>query len=190
MAVDVLSASSLPYLAPKPARVQDISMAEPRPTLLIAWHSRTGTARALAEAVAQGGRTEADVALLPAAGVTARMMLAADAYVFACPENLGTMSGAMKEMVDTLYYPLLGQIEGRPYALVIAAGTDGEGAARQWQRIATGWRLKAIADPLIVRTGADTPETIQAEKTVCETELAQARDLGAAIAAGLTLGIF
>ncbi len=165
-------------------------MAEIRPTLLIAWHSRTGTARALATAVADGARTEADVALLPAADVTARMMLAADAFVFAGPENLASMSGAMKEMVDTLYYPLLGQIEGRPYFLVIAAGTDGEGAVRQWQRIATGWRLKAIADPLIVRTGADTPETIQAEKTVSQADLEKARDLGAAMAAGLALGIF
>ncbi len=165
-------------------------MANSRPTLLIAWHSRTGTARALAAAMAEGARAEADVALLPAADVTARMMLAADAYVFACPENLASMSGAMKEMVDSLYYPLLDQIVGRPYALVIAAGTDGAGAVRQWQRIATGWRLKPIADPLIVRTGADTPETIWAEKAVSETDLAKARDLGAAIAAGLALGIF
>jgi NAD(P)H-dependent FMN reductase len=160
------------------------------PSLLIVWHSRTGTAHALAQAVAAGARADADVALLPADHVTLEAMLAADGYVFACPENLGSMAGAMKEMADRLYYPLLGRIEGRPHALVIAAGTDGSGAMRQWQRIATGWRLRAVADPFIVRTGADTPETILAAKTVDAATLQQATDLGRALGTGLALGIF
>lgn len=163
------------------------------PTLLIIWHSRTGTARALAEAVRDGALASGEavtVRLLAAADVTAQDGRSADAYVFACPENLASMSGAMKEMVDRLYYPLLGRMEGRAYALVIAAGTDGEGAVRQWQRIATGWRLKAMAEPLIVRTGADTPEAILAEKAVAAVDLERARDLGAAMATGLMMGIF
>ncbi len=163
------------------------------PTLLIIWHSRTGTAQALAAAVRDGAVASGEpveVTLVPAAQVTTAQCLAADAYVFACPENLASMSGAMKEMVDTLYYPLLGRIEGRAYALVIAAGTDGTGAIRQWQRIATGWRLKPVAEPLLVRTGADMPETIEAPKTVAAADLASARDLGAAMAAGLAMGIF
>ncbi|MBX9728781.1 MAG: NAD(P)H-dependent oxidoreductase, partial [Sphingopyxis sp.] len=156
-------------------------------TLLIVWHSRTGTAEQLAHAAAQGALASdaaraGDVAvrMTDAASATAADLLDADGYIFACPENLASMSGMMKEMVDRCYYPLLGRIEGRPWALIIAAGTDGEGAARQWQRIATGWRLKAIADPMIVRTGADTPETILADKQLADEPLAQARDLGAA----------
>ena len=163
------------------------------PTLLIIWHSRTGTAEALAAAVRDGAVATGEpveVKLVPATQATAAQCLAADVYVFACPENLASMSGAMKEMVDTLYYPLLGRIEARAYALVIAAGTDGGGAVRQWQRIATGWRLKAAAEPLLVRTGADTAEAIVAEKLVGEDDLARARDLGAAMAAGLAMGIF
>ncbi len=163
------------------------------PTLLIIWHSRTGTALALAAAAHKGARACAEpveVHLMAAADVTVEDCLAADAYVFVCPENLASMSGAMKEMVDTLYYPLLGQIEGRPFALVIAAGTDGTGVVRQWQRITTGWRLKPVAAPLVVLTGADTAEAILAEKNVAEDDLARARDLGAAMAAGLTMGIF
>lgn len=161
-------------------------------TLLIAWHSRTGTAEALVAAVAEGARAggEVNVVLVRAEDVTTNAMLTADGYVFACPENLASMSGAMKEMVDRLYYPLLGRIEGRAHALVIAAGTDGEGAVRQWQRIATGWRLKPVTEPLVVRTGADTPETILAAKTVSESDLARAQELGAAMAAGLAMGIF
>ncbi len=172
---------------------QDNGSAPARPRLLIAWHSRTGTAEALAAAAAEGARSSADgvaIDLIAAHGVDAATALGADGFLFACPENLASMSGAMKEMVDQLYYPLLGRIEGRPYALIVAAGTDGEGAIRQWQRIATGWRLRAIADPLLVRTGADTPEAILAPKHVDAADLARAHDLGAAMATGLALGIF
>lgn len=161
--------------------------------LLIVWHSRTGTAKALAHAAAVGARAAeeaVEVQLLSADETDPAAMLSADAYLFACPENLASMTGAMKEMVDRCYYPLLDRINGRPWALIIAAGTDGEGAVRQWQRIATGWRLKAIAEPMIVRTGADTPEAIAAAKTVPETRLQEARELGMAMATGLALGVF
>jgi multimeric flavodoxin WrbA len=161
--------------------------------LLIIWHSRTGTAEGLARAAAAGA-TAADemvtVELMHCDMADKQMMLAADGYVFAGPENLASLSGAMKEMADRLYYPLLGQIEGRPWALIIAAGTDGAGAVRQWQRIATGWRLKAIAEPMLVRTGADTAEAILAAKMVAPEALAKAHELGAAFAAGLAMGIY
>ena len=57
-------------------------------------------------------------------------------------------------------------------------------------RIATGWRLKAMAEPIIVRTGADTPEAIAATKRVAEAQLQEARALGMAMATGLALGVF
>lgn len=161
--------------------------------LLIVWHSRTGTAEALAKAAAGGALAAGEpirVELVFADAVDAAQLLAADGYLFVCPENLATMSGAMKEMVDRCYYPLLDRVTGRPWALIIAAGTDGEGAVRQWQRIATGWRLRGIAEPMIVRTGADTPEAIAAAKTVPEARLLEARELGMALASGLALGIF
>ncbi len=85
---------------------------------------------------------------------------------------------------------MLDQISGRPYATIIAAGTDGEGAARQIQRIATGLRLKEVAPPLVVRNGAQTPEQILAPKVVPDAALGQARELGAALAAGLASGVF
>jgi multimeric flavodoxin WrbA len=161
--------------------------------LLIVWHSRTGTAEALARAAAQGAIASGEavtIELLRADEAEASQLLAADAYLFACPENLASMSGAMKEMVDRCYYPLLDRVNGRPWALIIAAGTDGDGAVRQWQRIATGWRLKAMAEPMIVRTGADTPEAIAATKRVPEARLQEARALGMAMATGLALGVF
>ena len=118
------------------------------------------------------------------------LMLSAGGYLFVCPENLASMSGAMKEMFDRCYYPLLGRIEGRPYATAIAAGSDGRGAQAQIDRIVTGWRLRRVAEPLIVNMGAQTPEEILAAKTVPQVQLDQCRELGAALAEGLRLGIF
>lgn len=158
------------------------------PRLLILWHSRTGASEALARAAAQGAGA---AAWLVAAGeAEPEMLLAADGYIFACPENLGTMTGLMKEAFDRAYYPLLGRIEGRPYATLIAAGSDGQGAQRQIDRIVTGWRLRRVAEPLIVNCAAQTPSEIAAPKTIPAEALAAARDTGAALAEGLRLGLF
>lgn len=161
-------------------------MSEPR--LLILWHSRTGASEALARAAAEGAGAAAW--LVPAAEAEPAMLLAAQGYLFCCPENLGSMSGLMKELFDRAYYPLLGQIEGRAYATLIAAGSDGEGAQRQIDRIVTGWRLKRVAEPLVVNLGAQTPEAIAAPKHVPDDAIGRARALGEGLAEGLRLGVF
>lgn len=160
----------------------------PNGKLLIAWHSRTGASHAMAEAAADGAGEQAW--LVPAECVMPEQLLASSGYLFVCPENLASMSGLMKEMFDRCYYPVLGQIEGRPYATAIAAGSDGEGAQRQIERIATGWRLRRVAEPLIVCTEAQDGATILAPKTVATERLAQCRDLGKVLASGLDLGVF
>jgi len=156
--------------------------------LLIIWHSRTGGSRALAEAAAKGAGDAG--ALMPADDVGPENLRAAAGYLFVGPENLAALSGAMKEMFDRCYYPCLGRIEGRAYATIVCAGSDGQNAQRQLDRIATGWRLKRVADPVIVNTDAQTPEAILAQKTIGEDRLAEARDMGAALAEGLSAGIF
>jgi len=159
-----------------------------QPALLILWHSRTGAAEAIARAAAEGAGARAR--LLRAEHAQPEDLLGAGGYLFACPENLAAMTGAMKEMFDRCYYPLLGRIEGRPYATAIAAGSDGEGAQGQIDRIVTGWRLKRVAEPLIVNLDAQSPEAILAAKTVPDAELAQCRELGEALAEGIALGVF
>jgi multimeric flavodoxin WrbA len=160
--------------------------------LLIVWHSRTGAARAMAEAAARGAAVEAGVEtrLLAAEQAGPADLLAADGYLFAAPENLAALSGEMKAFLDRNYYPVLERLNGRPYAALIAAGSDGTGAARQLARIATGWRLKPIAEPLIVCTHAQTPETILAPKVLAAADLARCEELGAAMAAGVAMGVF
>lgn len=126
-----------------------------------------------------------DVMSKPANEATAQDLLAADAYLFCAPENLASLSGAMKEFFDRNYYDSLDKLNGRPYALIIAAGTDGRSAAQQAERICTGWRLRAIAPPLIVRNGAQTAQAILATKTVKPEDQAACATLGATLAAML-----
>jgi multimeric flavodoxin WrbA len=161
-------------------------------SLLIVHHSMTGGTRQMADAAADGARGEPGVAVrsLRAADAGPEDLLAADGYLFASPENLAAIAGLMKDFFDRSYYPVLGRIEGRPYAVLVCAGSDGSNAVRQIERIATGWRLKPVADPIIVCTRAQTPEAILAPKTIAEPDLARCRELGAAMAAGLALGVF
>ena len=156
--------------------------------LLILWHSRTGASRAMAQAAfaGAGGRAR----LLKAAEAAPEDLLAASGYIFVCPENLGAMSGPMKDLFDRCYYPLLGRIEGRAYASLIAAGSDGQGAQAQLDRIVTGWRLRRVAPPLIVGFDAQSPERILAEKTLSPQIERQCREIGAALAEGIAQGIF
>ena len=156
--------------------------------LLIVWHSRTGTSEALAHAAAEGAGGAAR--LMYCDQVRPDDLLVAAAYLFVCPENLASMTGAMKEMFDRCYYSVLGQIEGRAYASIIAAGSDGEGAQRQLDRIATGWRLRRVSDPWIHVTGAQTPDEISTPKIVGPDALAKSRAFGLALAEGLALGIY
>jgi NAD(P)H-dependent FMN reductase len=90
--------------------------------------------------------------------------LQADGYIFATPENLAAMSGVMKDFFDRTYYAALDRIAGRPYAVLICAGSDGANAARQVERIVTGWRLKRAAPTLIVlHPGADCGNDITSQ---------------------------
>jgi hypothetical protein len=161
-------------------------------TLFIAWHSATGGTWQMAEAAAAGARCEPGVQVLLRAAPLAgpQDVLGADGYLFATPENLASMAGLMKDFFDRCYYPVLDRIEGRPYATMVCAGSDGSGAARQIERICTGWRLKAVAPALIVKTHAQTPEAILAPKRITPDDLARCRELGEALACGLVLGVY
>jgi NADPH-dependent FMN reductase len=161
-------------------------------TLLIVFHSLTGGTRQMAAAAAEGAAGEPEVAvrLLAAADAGAADVVSADGYIFATPENLAAMAGRMKDFFDRTYYPALDRINGRPYATLVCAGSDGQSTVRQIARIATGWRLRPVAAPLIVRTHAQTPEAILAPKTIGSADLTGCREIGAAMAIGMAAGIF
>ena len=149
-------------------------------TLLIVYHSRTGGTRQMAEALqagALGCGAAVAVRLLPAADAGPADLLAADAYVFACPENLAAVSGVMKDFFDRTYYPAQGRCQGLPYAVMVCAGNDGRGAIAAIERIAIGYGWRAVAPPLRVLGEPDAQA------------LADAAELGGGLAAGVALGI-
>ncbi|HET9159330.1 MAG TPA: NAD(P)H-dependent oxidoreductase [Caulobacteraceae bacterium] len=160
--------------------------------LLIVYHTRTSGTEQMVRATAEGALSETlvETRLVWCADATAEDVRMADGVIFACPENLAAMSGLMKEFFDRTYYDVLDRVQGRPYAVMVCGGSDGQGAVRQITRIATGWRLKAIADPIVVITHAQTPQAIAAPKTIGGADLDRCRELGSAFAAGLAMGVY
>jgi len=160
--------------------------------LAIIWHSVTGGSEALAQAAYDGARRAqgVDVQMLNAADAGAEHMLAADGYIFVFPENLAAISGGMKSFFDRCYYPCLGALNGRPYAMIVCAGSDGRNSVAQAERIATGWRLRQILPSVIVCTHAQTQEAILAPKTIDSADLIAAEEMGEQIAVGLQMGVY
>jgi multimeric flavodoxin WrbA len=165
----------------------------PHKTLLVVYHTMTGGTQQMAEAAARGAESAAagvQVRLLRAPQAQPEDVLGADGYLFATPENLATMSGLMKDFFDRTYYAALERINGRPYAALVCAGSDGEGAVRQIERIALGWRLEPVAPATIVITHAQTPERILQPKQIGADDLQRCADIGATLGAGLEMGLF
>ncbi|MEP3226719.1 MAG: NAD(P)H-dependent oxidoreductase [Parasphingorhabdus sp.] len=160
--------------------------------LLIIYHSTTGATQQMVDAALAAAREEEKVETrcLQAPDCQPDDMRNADGFIFATPENLAAIAGEMKSFFDRCYYPVLGALEGRAYAAMICAGSDGDNARKQVERIATGWRLKKIMDTPIICTHAQTLEAILAPKTIGQTDIARCAEVGATMAAGLSMGVF
>ena len=148
--------------------------------LLIVAHAPSDNTRALRDAVERGARSETGVEVRVVAPLLAGPddALTADAIVLGTTENLGYMSGALKDFFDRSYNPLLERTQGLPYALYIRAGSDGTGTRRGVETIVTGLRWRAVQEPLLCKGPWQDDFTRQCE------------ELGAAMAAGLAAGIF
>jgi len=148
--------------------------------LLIVAHAPSDNTLSLREAVARGasGETGVDVKVIAPLQAGPDDVLAANAVILGTTENLGYMSGALKDFFDRSYNPLLERTQGLPAALYIRAGSDGTGTRRAVETILTGLRWKLVQEPLLCK-GPWQPAFV----TQCE-------ELGAAMAAGLAAGIF
>lgn len=150
--------------------------------LLVVAHAPSPNTQRLVDAVLAGARNPdvAGVAVrhVPPLQAGAEDVLAADAVILGTTENLGYMSGALKDFFDRIYYPCLEKTQGLPYALYIRAGHDGTGTRRAVETIVTGLRWRAVQPPLVCRGEFQ------------ESFLGQCEELGTYMAAGLEAGIF
>ena len=150
--------------------------------LLIVAHAPSGNTARLRDAVLRGARHPdiqgIDVVVLAPLQAGPEDVLAATAVILGTTENLGYMSGALKDFFDRSYYPCLEQTQGLPYALYIRAGHDGTGTRRGVESITTGLRWRAVQAPLICRGEFQ------------EAFVGQCEELGMAMAAGLEAGVF
>lgn len=164
--------------------------------LLIVYHTMTDGTRQMAQAAYEAARkaespdSPITIQMLKARDAGPEDVLSASGYIFATPENLAAMAGIMKDFFDRTYYAALGKLNGRPYACMICAGSDGENAMRQVDRIAKGWRLKKAADGIIVITHAQTAERCHAMKTIEKPDLERCAEVGEALAEGMAMGVF
>ena len=148
--------------------------------LLVVYHTQTGNTGRLAHAVVEGAQAEenCDVKLCKALEAGLEELLWCDGVLFGTPENFGYMSGALKDFFDRTYYPAEPYALNKPYGIFISAGNDGTGAVREINRIAKGYPLVPVAEPLICRG------------EINEQHLQDAEVLGQTLATGLAMGIF
>ncbi len=160
--------------------------------LLVVYHSMTGGTEQMVDAFVQAAQGEAGVQVRAqkASQTASTHVLKASGLVFATPENLAGMSGQLKDFFDRTYYDVFDKANATPYGIMICAGSDGENAVRQIERIATGWRLKLIQPALIVNTHTQTPEAILATKHLSAQQLEPCRQFGALFAAALSMSIY
>lgn len=150
--------------------------------LLVVAHAPSPNTQRLLNAVLEGARhpdiSGVLVRHLPPLEATAEDVYSAAAIILGTTENLGYMSGALKDFFDRIYYPCLERTQGLPYAAYIRAGHDGTGTRRGIETIVTGLRWRAVQAPLICRGDFNEQFTDQC------------RELGTYMAAGLDAGIF
>ncbi len=148
-------------------------------TLLFVHHTVSPATHALQVAAMEGATdlsiTGVEVVARPALSASAVEVLAADGYLLGSPVNLGYLSGALKHFFDQIYYPCLDATRRRPFGVYLHANNDATGALRALDAIVTGLQWQPAQAPLVV-TGDPRPSDLEA-----------ARELGGALAAGLTL---
>ncbi|TAG50311.1 MAG: flavodoxin family protein [Betaproteobacteria bacterium] len=178
------------------------TLASPPTTLrrLTVIHPGTfGGTQRLVSSFCEGAATCSEIHLVSrsASVCTEHELLDSDAIVFATPEHFGYMAGSMKAMFDRLFYRCMQDstaldggteslLAGRAYAVIVCAGNDGTGAAESMTRIITGWRMRKVADDLIVRRVGG--QAGSARGKIADGDIARCKELGQSIAEGISMG--
>ncbi len=149
-------------------------------TLLIVYHTQSGSCAALARAACEGANLEESVKVVVRRACDAGVedLAAADGLLLVAAENSGSLSGACKDFLDRVFYPAIDRTIVMPYVLLVSAGNDGRGAVQQAERILRGIPLKPVSEAQIFRGEPQTQHFLRAHEA------------GQGLAAGLAMGIF
>ncbi|MCH2158462.1 MAG: flavodoxin family protein [Oleiphilaceae bacterium] len=94
--------------------------------LLIIAHALSPNTQTLLKTINDASnKSQCIVTSLSAFDTTPERIIQADAVNLFTPENLSYISGAMKDMFDRCYYPLLEKKQGFPVAAIVRAEHDG-----------------------------------------------------------------
>jgi multimeric flavodoxin WrbA len=150
-------------------------------TLLLVFHTPSQNTQAMADAMTQAVSAaeleNLQIILKSPLQANQDDVLACDGIILGTTENLGYMSGALKDFFDRIYYPCLEIKQGLPVAAVVRAGHDGTGTCRALQTILTGLRWRWVQEILVCK-GPWQDEFI-----------AQCQELAQGMAVGLSEGI-
>lgn len=150
------------------------------PRLLVVHHTPSPGMHAMFLDAVAGANDPAiegvDVVVRPALSATVGDVLEADGYLLGTPVNLGYISGALKYFFDQIYYPCLEATAGRPFGAYLHGDNDATGAVRAIDAITTGLAWRRAQEYVTVAGAVD------------RRALADCRELGASLAAGLSLG--
>ena len=116
--------------------------------VLIVYHTLSGNTGAMAKAVAEGAKSVAgtQVALKLALDTSLEDLLSCDAVAFGSADYFSYMAGALKDFFDRTFYPLQGEITGKPCAAFATGGGGGEKVLALLERMCNTFKLKKVAD--------------------------------------------
>ena len=144
------------------------------PKVLVAYYSKTGNTKQIAEAIAEGAKSVkgVDVELKRVEDINPKEAVQADGFAFGSPSYFSVMSGPMLTLLTELY-PVREKLAGKPM-VVFATGVGG-----QTKAIGNIESILKAFNPKLILPGL-------AVGKISETDKQQAKQLGEKLAKTLT----
>ena len=145
------------------------------PKLLIAYYSKTGNTKQIAEAIAEGAKTVKGIGVETKSveNINAAEAVEADGFAFGSPAYFSMMSGPLLTLLTEFYFNRQ-KLAGKP---MVAFATGGGSQTRTTENIES--ILKAF-NPKVILPG------LAVGSKISDTDKQQAKQLGAKLANSLT----
>ena len=141
------------------------------PKILVVYCSMSGNTKAAAEAVAEGVvAAGGEVVLKDGLSAQPDDLLDCGAVALGSYDAFSYMGGGLKDFLDRAFYPTQGSVTDKPYAAFLTHGGGGK-AIESMESVARSFKLKAVADPVLVKGMPD------------EVAIAELKALGAKLVA-------